>query len=691
MKKKYIGHITVDHNTNDEQIKNDINYGLKYNLKQGLCFLLRIKNESNTILKNIYSICNFADEIIIVDNGSTDATCKIIGELEQKYENIFVYHYNIKINTVGNNNINNYRTKISTFYNWGLSKVSRYNVIKWDGDFVAIKHNLAYMINRYNLCSRSDHFSLWFGGLTRFYDNYTNLSSYYDEYRCFSKLHGFKWEDSIRCETSLEYIKNCEKRLVIGYDTINNPIWLHDKARIFDFNKKPIFIEHKNISDYKENIVDERCIIDNHILLLYKDSQFEKITNDVIIFIICQLPKENNDLTLFNKILFVCLNYSDNDVRLIYCDKTSTDNDDIIKKYGIDNFKNKQIKIIISSDIFSCTDLAYFFDLKYIEIYGVIHSDQSDYSKYFIDNCDYFKNIIVVNETVYNNYKNILASKTILLKNNILVPPITKRIKDKIKRNKKEKSHQIKILYFSDMVYEKNLIIMMMYAIDKLADNNNNILFDAYTNIDQTIDQTNIQTIIHYHNSLKNKNCIKFFNYTDDRSIYLNYDICVLTSIFEGFSYNILEAIYYEIPILCTNIPTNREIIKDYLPMFNFGIDNMDNPEELALFDPHLPKNKGKIDNICNVISHLITNYDFYSNNVISLKKNITAIYFDIKQYITKISNIFCDRNYINYPEDILLQEDTSLHASQIYFNNGIYNGINSSIMLECIKVRYKI
>ena len=169
--KQYVGYKIVNMDIEDTLLKEDLNKGFNIQLKKGLSFLLRIKNEEMYILNNIYGILQFADEIIICNNFSDDNTANILTYFENFYDNIFIYEYNININDVTKNEIFSYKKKIGTFYNWALSKVTTNNIIKWDGDFEIIQNNLLNMINLYDLHNRCDKFAIWFSGLTKFYCN----------------------------------------------------------------------------------------------------------------------------------------------------------------------------------------------------------------------------------------------------------------------------------------------------------------------------------------------------------------------------------------------------------------------------------------------------------------------------------------------------------------------------------------
>ena len=69
-------------NIND--VLDDIKLSKNKKIENGISILLRIKNEELTIEKCILSIQKYVDEIIIVNNLSTDGTYEIIKKLEEK-------------------------------------------------------------------------------------------------------------------------------------------------------------------------------------------------------------------------------------------------------------------------------------------------------------------------------------------------------------------------------------------------------------------------------------------------------------------------------------------------------------------------------------------------------------------------------------------------------------------------------
>lgn len=258
-------------------------------LKPGLSFIIRAKNEEENIKNCILSIIDIADEIIFVDNQSTDATLRIGEDLAHKYKNIKVYEYDIQIPKCGEEQrisvMNHSDNTIASYYNWCASKATRYNIVKWDADFIANRKNLIAMIKMYNLRRRRDKFSMWFVGNTVFTNGaryYINEdTTVYDEFRCYSKLNGFMWKDNDNWEypdwdyvaDSREHryfepcfyeIKTVKKDLFLSSRTDGKPLDFRDKndsailqklksKRIFSGNDsiKPLLSFDKIIKNVK--------------------------------------------------------------------------------------------------------------------------------------------------------------------------------------------------------------------------------------------------------------------------------------------------------------------------------------------------------------------------------------------------------------------------------------------------------
>ena len=178
-------------------------------LNPGFSFIIRAKNEQLNVsncLESLKPILTLFEnsEIIFVDNNSSDDTYEIASGILSKFKNAKVLKYNIEVPKCGKDHV--LQTKINkhlslgTYYRWCYSFASKYNVIKWDCDFLCNMQELIFMINKYNLSEMDNDISVWFSGNQIFLSDIIlqDIESYflYNEPRIHSKLRGFEYEDS---------------------------------------------------------------------------------------------------------------------------------------------------------------------------------------------------------------------------------------------------------------------------------------------------------------------------------------------------------------------------------------------------------------------------------------------------------------------------------------------------------------
>jgi len=91
---------------------------------QGISIIMRVKDEIDWIRPSVHSIKSISDEIIVVDNGSTDGTYDILREMADHDKNLIKLWRQPDLD-------------ICSLSNFALEKTTFRWVFKWDGDTVA--------------------------------------------------------------------------------------------------------------------------------------------------------------------------------------------------------------------------------------------------------------------------------------------------------------------------------------------------------------------------------------------------------------------------------------------------------------------------------------------------------------------------------------------------------------------------
>jgi glycosyltransferase involved in cell wall biosynthesis len=108
--------------------------------------MVRVKDEEEFLYPAIRSIVDHVDEVVVVDNLSSDRTPEIIAALKQEYPGKLACHvYPYRIRRRGRENWELASTPqgrnspylLSTYYNWCLQRCSMPYILKWDGDMIA--------------------------------------------------------------------------------------------------------------------------------------------------------------------------------------------------------------------------------------------------------------------------------------------------------------------------------------------------------------------------------------------------------------------------------------------------------------------------------------------------------------------------------------------------------------------------
>jgi hypothetical protein len=111
--------------------------------------MVRIRNEEEFLDAAIRSLVFDVDEIVLVDNMSTDGSPGIIGSFVDEFPGkVRAYRYPHPIRRVGRENWEyaadprkqDSPNLSATYFNWCKERCTRSHVLKWDGDMIATRH-----------------------------------------------------------------------------------------------------------------------------------------------------------------------------------------------------------------------------------------------------------------------------------------------------------------------------------------------------------------------------------------------------------------------------------------------------------------------------------------------------------------------------------------------------------------------
>ena len=529
----------------------------KPNLKKGITLIIRAKNEELNVKICIESVIDLVDEIIFVNNNSSDKTGIIAEELSIKYSHLKAYHYFLDVNKVGIQHQEAIKkgdkNTLGTYYNWCLSKANYINIIKWDADFICIRENFKQMIKNYNLRNRNDKFALWFTGTTLFIHDeylYYNINSFYNEYRVFSYSNDFKWYDGEYCEYVEPYLIKCLYKYKINY-----PIFYEMKnTSINEFESRSSLLDIRDKNDYELLELLKKNNINNENLISIEKKNINQIKHIFIYTNTLSSGGSNlfiielyNYLKSFGFYVYIIVDHLQEQKKVFQI----IDQYDIFLNHEInDKLNNIQVDYYICNG-FLPSYISNHLDKVNNKIIFISHSDIA-YSNYYIQKFHaYFNKIITVNNYTklklmqYLNINSTKIYKLVNFKNN------------KINKNvfKKKKNIFGVISRFSE---DKN-IIMLLFALQKIFSQKKNQHYLCYLvgSENKTIEQY-IKSLICYLNL---KKYVIFEGFQEDvQKYYQLFDFIILPSVSEGCSYNILESMFYEKIMVLSDVGGNHEL-----------------------------------------------------------------------------------------------------------------------------------
>jgi hypothetical protein len=132
--------------------------------------MLRVRNEEEYLATSVASVVDLVDELVIVDNDSSDGSARIIAELAARHpDRIRAFSYPHTVARYGEETLRMSSTRagrrspsfLPNYYNWCIARCTEPYILKWDGDTVATAA-LAGALERFR-ASRAQ--VLWYTGL----------------------------------------------------------------------------------------------------------------------------------------------------------------------------------------------------------------------------------------------------------------------------------------------------------------------------------------------------------------------------------------------------------------------------------------------------------------------------------------------------------------------------------------------
>ena len=273
----------------DETLLTNIEWITEYNIpinwfywkkKNGISWVARLKNAEHFLEKCMESYVQYLDELILVDNMSTDRTQEICKKLQKKYpDKIKYYQYPHQVCPPGKENANvpsNSIHSLAYYYNRSFSKTKYSHVVKVDDDNLMITEKWKVICsesknkfkNRYNI--------YWWLNITTD-DNWNFCIMKWEEYS------GLFWDHWVYPVSPYTYYVQRERRESLNHNLYVRRCWfsfLHLKFlkpnywlhNLLEHNKKGIIKNLEKLDyiyDYEKFIGNEKKInLDKYLELI---------------------------------------------------------------------------------------------------------------------------------------------------------------------------------------------------------------------------------------------------------------------------------------------------------------------------------------------------------------------------------------------------------------------------------------
>jgi glycosyltransferase involved in cell wall biosynthesis len=676
----------------------------KDKLKKGISLIIRAKNEELNIKDCIETVVDLVDEIIFVDNGSTDLTYDIVKKYCEIYKNIKLYKYNISVSKAGiehqNALKNNNKNTLGTFYNWCLSKATYYNVFKWDADFICIRNNFIEVVNNFKLKDRDDKFAIWFTGKTLFENNgnyFLNNNSFYNEYRIFSYYNDFMWSDGNICEYTDPYLDSVINSKKIKY---LYPLFYEVKRTSIDeFKERSSLIDDRDKNDF--NILNNLKENKNLDLINIKSNLINSELKIIIYTPSLSLGGGNqfiiNIYEIYKNLGFKVIIFP------MKIEKVGNDKFNMIVKEDIHDIKNFNINfikiykpnyIIFNSNInFSKNDMDSVKELS--KLIFITHSDVA-YSNYFIKSYHtYFHKILTVNKYTQTKLIDLLkinTNKFIMINNYSNIKKNNKLFVSNIMKNSKKKTFGI-ISRFSE---DKNIPMFLNALVN---------VFNIYPDYKCYLVGTENE---YYDNFLKKlcklfklENNVYFEGYQSETIKYYElFDFIVLPSVSEGCSYNIIEAMTLGVPVVLSDVGGNHELIKNRVGGILYSYEGIKDYESKHVYIENYNTmlenigyflNDQYVKDNYNIIIDYATNNAVLIPNIVNCKKHGDYNSNCNECNLLKNKKIIFNRNMVNISNSIIEMVDNDkildfVKNNQEFIENKFNENIYINQVLDIVK-----